>query len=160
MTDNQTLQQNESLTKKVLRLIFILIFVNAVGAVGGGFMTPTSMKWYHTMSLSPLTPPDYVFAIVWPVLYMMMGISMFLVWHKASPRFFALQLMCTLLWPFVFFYMHHIGIALGVIVALIVFLGLTIKTFYPASKTAAVLLIPQFLWCLFAFYLNAHLLLG
>ena len=90
----------------------------------------------------------------------MIKISMFLVWNKASPRFFALQLMCTALWPFVFFYLHSVQGGIGVIIALIVLLVLTIKTFYPVSKTAGLLLVPQLLWSFFALYLNSAILWG
>ena len=160
MADNQIRTQNETIFKKTLRLIFLLICTNAVGIVGGSFMTEANMTWYKSLPLPSLTPPDYVFAIVWPVLYILMAISMFLVWHKASPRFFALQLICTALWPFVFFHLHSIVGGVGVILALIVLLGLTIKTFYPVSKTAGLLLIPQMIWSFFALYLNSAILWG
>lgn len=160
MTDNQTVQKEDTLLKKVFRLIFLLVCVNAVGVVGGSFMTEESMMWYKSLPLPSLTPPDYIFSIVWPILYVLMAISMFLVWNKASPRFFALQLMCTALWPFVFFYLHSVQGGIGVIVALIVLLGLTIKTFYPVSKTAGLLLVPQLLWSFFALYLNSAILWG
>lgn len=160
MTDNQTIQKEDTLLKKVFRLIFLLVCVNAVGAVGGSFMTEESMMWYKSLPLPSLTPPDYIFSIVWPILYILMAISMFLVWNKASPRFFALQLMCTALWPFVFFYLHSVQGGIGVIIALIVLLLLTIKTFYPVSKTAGLLLVPQLIWSFFALYLNSAILWG
>ena len=160
MTDNQTIQKEDTLLKKVFRLIFLLVCVNAVGAVAGSFMTEESMMWYKSLPLPSLTPPDYIFSIVWPILYILMAISMFLVWNKASPRFFALQLMCTALWPFVFFYLHSVQVGIGVIIALIVLLVLTIKTFYPVSKMAGLLLVPQLLWSFFALYLNSAILWG
>lgn len=160
MTDNQVVKTEEALLKKVARLIFLLVCVNAVGFVGGSFVTRENMMWYKSLPLSSLTPPDYVFSFVWPILYILMAISMFLVWNKASPRFFALQLMCTVLWPFVFFHLHSVIAGIGIIIALIVLLSLTIKTFYPVSKTAALLLIPQLIWSMFALYLNSAILWG
>lgn len=158
MTDKN--QSQPSVYIKALRLLFILICVNAVGFVGGSFVTPDRLAWYRTLPLSDLTPPDWMFSVVWIVLYFLMAISAFLTWNKASPRYFALQLATTVLWPFVFFYLHSVIGGVFVILAMLVFLAMTIKTFYPVSKTAAFLLIPQFLWGLFALYLNGIILIG
>ncbi len=143
--------------KKGFILFFLLLVVFSVSFVSGAFITPDRLNWYKTLPLSSLTPPDIVFSLVWTVLYFLMAISAFLVWNKASPRYFVLQLIANGLWPFLFFYMHSPIAGLIDILALILFVGLTIKTFYNVSKTAAGLLLPLFIWILFAFYLNAHI---
>ncbi len=153
-------QKSESIYVKAGRLFFILVFVYAVCFVSSLFITRDRLNWYRSLPLSSLTPPDYLFGVAWSILYLLMGISAFLVWNKASPRYFALQLICAGLWPFVFFFLHSIIGGLIIIALMIVFLGLTIKTFYPVSKTAGILLIPQLVWAIFAFYLNASLLIG
>lgn len=140
------------------RLFFILLFVFVVGFVGSSFVTPTQLAWYHQLPLSVLTPPDWLFGAMWSFLYFLMAIAAFLVWEKASPRYFALQLICTALWPFVFFYLHSIIGGIIVILALLLFVGLTIKSFYKANVIAAVLMVPTFLWGLFALYLNSSIL--
>ncbi len=141
------------------RLFFILAFVYAVGFVGSLFVTPDRLNWYRSLSLSPLTPPDWVFGAVWSLLYLLMALAAFLSWEKATPRYFSLQLICTGLWPFVFFYLHSVVGGIIVILAMLLFLGLTIKSFYKTCVISAVLLVPQFLWGLFALYLNSAILL-
>ncbi len=144
--------------KRAGRLFFILAFVYAVGFIGSCFVTPDALNWYHSLPLSRLTPPDWMFGTVWSILYLLMAIAAFLVWEKATPRYFSLQLICTGLWPFVFFYLHSIVGGIFVILAMLVFLALTIKSFYKANSIASALMIPQFLWGLFALYLNSSIL--
>lgn len=148
---------NREIFQNACKLLFLLAIIFSIPIISQGFTTVDRISWYHSLPLSPLTPPDYTFGIVWTALYFMMAISAFLVWGKTSPRFFVLQLICNGLWSFVFFYLHAPKSALAVIGALLFFLFLTIKQFYKTSKIAAYLLIPTFLWCLFAFYLNGYI---
>lgn len=140
-----------------LKLLFLLALIFLIPAISRGFITYDRMNWYQSLPLSSLNPPSYVFGITWTVLYILMAISAFLVWGKASPRFFALQLICNGLWTFVFFYLHSPIGGLLVTIALLFFLFLTIRQFYRVSKTAGYLLIPTFLWGLFALYLNGYI---
>ncbi len=158
-----TLNEHHSSDMKLLwkragRLFFILLFVYAVGIVGSSFITQDRLNWYHTLSLSPLTPPDWAFGAAWSLLYLLMSIAAFLSWEKTTPRFFALQLVCTGLWPFVFFYLHSIIGGIVVIIAMLIFLALTIRSFYKTCQIAGILMVPQFLWGLFALYLNSYIL--
>lgn len=147
----------KEILKNGFRLFFLLVLVFLIPAISSGFITYDRMNWYYSLPLSPLTPPQYVFGIVWSVLYILMAVSAFLVWGKASPRFFVLQLICNGLWTFVFFYLHAPLGGLVVTLVLLFFLALTIKEFYKASRKAAILLAPVFIWCLYAFYLNAYI---
>lgn len=153
-------KETPSLALRTARLVFLLVCVCALGFVSSLFITPDALGWYHSLPLSRLTPPDMLFSLVWIILYVLMAIAAFLVWNKASPRFFALQLICAAFWPFVFFYLHSVAGGAVVILAMVVFLALTIKVFYPASKVAAFLLVPQLIWGVFALYLNCALLFG
>ncbi len=150
---------NKEILKKAFRLFFLLCFVNAVGYVGGGFVTPDRINWLYGLNLPPLMPPAIVFGLVWPILYLCIAISAFLVWGKTSPRNFALQLAFNGVWPFAFFYLHSPIGGLIVILLLLIFLVLTIKQFYPVSKSAAFLLIPYLIWVVFASYLNGYIAL-
>ena len=87
-------------------LFFLLFLVFLISGLSGSFITFDRLNWYKTLPLSSLTPPDVWFSIVWSVLYFLMAISAFLVWDKASPRYFVLQLVTNGVWPFLFFYMH------------------------------------------------------
>ena len=152
--------QEKSILKRGGILFFLLVIIFSIPYATRGFMTFDRMNWYHTLPLSGLTPPDFVFPIVWTILYFLMAFSAFLVWEKASPRYFVLQLITNGVWPFLFFYLHNPTAALIDILFMIVFVALTIKTFYKVSKMAAYLLIPLFCWIVFAFYLNAHIVLN
>ena len=137
-----------------IRLFFLLFLVNTIGYIGGTYMTPETMQWYHSLQVSSLTPSDWVFPIVWTFLFSLMAISAFLVWGRATPRWFVAQLMANMLWSFSFFYLTNPTLAMGVIFLMLFFLFLNIYTFGKVSKLAAWLLVPTFLWSLFALYLN------
>ena len=120
-----------------------------------------NMEWYNALAKSALTPPPYVFQIVWPILYFLIAASLFvfLIKSKASYRYlgiipFLLQLFLNLLWSPVFFEMQNIYGALLILSLLIFATIATIITFYKASKISAWLLAPYFVWLLFAWYLN------
>ncbi len=145
--------------KKIIRLLFLIGIIFTIPAITRQFMTFETMIWYHKLPLSPLTPPDYWFSIVWSVLYLCMAISAFLVWDKVSPRYFVLQLAFNGMWTFVFFYLRQPFTALVVLSLLMIFLSKCIRPFYQASKTAGLLLVPLWLWSAFALYLNAYIVI-
>ncbi len=147
----------QHIIKKGVILFFLLAIIFSIPFATRGFMGVDTMNWYHSLPLSPLTPPDMTFPIVWTILYFLMAISAFLVWDKASPRYFVLQLITNGLWPFLFFYLRKPTFALIDVIIMILFIILTMKTFYKASKTAAYLLLPLLCWSIFACYLNAHI---
>jgi benzodiazapine receptor len=134
----------------------------------GSFATRSSFtSWYAHLSRPSFTPPDWTFGVVWPILYVMMGISAFLIWNmginrrqvKVALGVFALQLILNGLWTPIFFGLHLIGVALVEIVMMWVAILLTIFTFWKVSKPAALLLLPYILWVSFAVVLNASLFL-
>ena len=148
--------QNKILKRGCI-LFFLLAVVFMVSFTSSLFITPDRLNWYKSLPISSLTPPDIVFSAVWTVLYLLMAISAFLVWEKVSPRYFVLQLIANGLWPFLFFYLHNPKAALVDIIVMIIFVFLTIKTFYKVSKPAGLLFIPLVLWSFFALYLNGHI---
>jgi len=121
-------------------------------------------KWYEKLNKSPYTPPDYIFRIVWTILYSMMAISFYLVWSnkKCFPFcnpliLFIIQLIFNLAWTNLFFVRHKPKWALIDIVLMKVFTLLTLLSFYKISTTATILLIPYYFWLSFAFYLNLYI---
>lgn len=146
--------------RKAFRLFFLLCLTNAIGFISSGFMTPDTVNWYNTLNLSPLTPPDYVFPMVWSTLFILMSFSGFLCWGKTSPRPFVFFLACILLWPFTFFYLRSPLWALFVLLGYLLFGFITFKCFIKTSKTAGYLFIPTLLWGLFALYLNSYIVLN
>ena len=134
----------------------------------GSFATRNSITtWYAQLSRPSFTPPDWTFGVVWPALYVMMGISAFLIWNKGIERrqvkvalvVFALQLILNGLWTPIFFGLHLIGLALMEIVILWAAILMTILSFWKESKMATLLLLPYILWVSFAVVLNAGLFL-
>lgn len=117
--------------------------------------------WYDLLIKPPLTPPAWIFAPVWAILYIMIFVAFAIYAIKPYSGnkswgyiVFFIQMLLNLCWSPVFFYFHNIGMALAVIIIMDVFVILNIIEFFKVSKTAGLLLIPYFLWILFATYLN------
>lgn len=146
--------------QNALKLLYLLAMTNAVGFIGASFMSADSLNWYETLVKSALTPPDFVFGVVWTTLYFMMGFAAFLVWGKVSPRYFVLQLAMNLIWPFAFFFLRATLSSCFIILFMLYFLYKTIKDFGRVSKAADYLMMPTFLWALFALYLNVFIVVN
>lgn len=119
------------------------------------------LNWYYTLNHPPLTPPSWVFAPAWTILYFLIFISLILFAFKKSLKpktwgyvLFFSQLILNLFWTPVFFVMHNMGFALALIILLDILVILNIKEFFEISKPAAYCLIPYLLWIIFATYLN------
>ena len=125
-------------------------------------MTEFDNTWYNSLNKSILTPPNIVFRVVWPILYLMMGVS-FLLYINAECTYlgcilFYLQLAYNITWSKQFFGDKNILNAYITLNLLCLTLTLTIYNFYYTNKTSAYLLIPYYIWCLFALYLNYYIL--
>lgn len=151
--------QKKSVWYQVAELLFLLVMVNSIGFIGSLYMTPETLNWYHQLNISPLTPPDWVFGMVWSVLFFLMALSMFWVWGRASPCWFAIQLLLNMLWSFSFFYLRSPLLAEIVLIGLIFALIMNIYSFGKVSRISGLLLIPTFVWSLFALYLNTYIIL-
>ncbi len=122
--------------------------------------------WYYSLNKSPITPPAEVFPVVWSIIYLMIAISLFLYvkdgfkQEKIVPlAVFSIQIILNLLWSPVFFDSHDIKLAFIIIIFLIISVLVNIVLFHKASKIAAYLLIPYFLWLIFAAYLNFEIVI-
>ncbi|MBQ3784965.1 MAG: tryptophan-rich sensory protein [Alphaproteobacteria bacterium] len=141
--------------QRIGQFIFLVFLVNLVGYIGSSYMTADTMVWYHQLPASFLTPPDYIFGIVWSFLLFLQAIAAFLVWGRATPRYFVLQLALNMLWSFSFFGLRNPTAALVVVIFFILALIMNIRTFGRELKVAGWLIIPTLLWALFALYLNS-----
>ena len=134
----------------------------AAGFVGSLFTIPSIPTWYALLAKPSFTPPSWLFAPVWTLLYVLMGISFFLVWQKnfkgadrnTAIGVYALQLGLNILWSIAFFGWHSPFAGLIVIALLWLSIAATIAVFYRVSKNAAWLLLPYILWVSFASLLN------
>lgn len=118
--------------------------------------------WYNELNKPALSPPSWIFSPVWLILYItiLLALITFIVkptWQKKSSGYswFIIQMLLNLLWMPAFFILKNVGLALAIIILLDISVFLTIKSFYSVSKLASRLLIPYFIWILFATYLNA-----
>jgi benzodiazapine receptor len=133
-----------------------------VGAVGGSMTARAVTHWYLGLHAPPGTPPTWVFAPVWFVLYVTIGVAGWLVWRRlgaASPlRLWGWQLAANALWAPAFFGLHSPAAAAAVMVVLLLLIGMTIRSFRRVHRIAAMLMVPYGVWCLYAAYLNAGFL--
>lgn len=147
------------------KLSYIAISVGICLLIGflSGFATQSSVHdWYPTLNKPSFNPPNWIFAPVWTVLYILMGIAAGLVWSKGFHHIwvktalyhFGFQLLFNALWSILFFGLKDPFWALLIILILLMLILLTIKWFKVVSATAAYLLIPYFLWVCFATLLN------
>ena len=144
-----------------MKLLYSLVITVGVGAIAG-FATACNIGgWYATLSKPWFNPPNWIFGPVWTLLYILMGIALFLIWSQPPSLYrsnslwlFFIQLLLNFLWSFLFFYFHKIGLAFVDIVALLIFIVLTIFSFSRLSKKAAWLMLPYVCWVSFATILN------
>jgi len=138
--------------------IFPLVLAALI--LGGFASSNTSMDvWYQSLSKSSLNPPGYVFGIVWPILYVLMGISAYRTF-ELTKRMFFIQLIFNTGWSWLFFAFQMPVIAL-LNIWLLIFLNVVIvKIMYKADKFSGIIYIPYVLWLLFASYLNLFIVLN
>lgn len=130
--------------------------------LGSLVTTPSIDSWYAGLNKPFFNPPNWLFAPVWTILFILMGIAAYLVWKngesdqdvKRALKFYFSQLVFNFLWSFIFFYLHLPLIAFIDIVILWVLIFLTIKNFKNISANAAYLLYPYLIWVSFASILN------
>lgn len=132
-----------------------------IGAIAGLFTSSSIESWYSKLNKPSFNPPNWIFGPVWTLLYVLMGISVYLVWTSESVSgsslaitLFLIQLLLNFLWSFLFFYFKNPFIAFIEILLLLVMIIVTTIQFYPISTTAALLFIPYILWVSFATILN------
>lgn len=124
-------------------------------------------QWYKNLKRSRLSPPSYVFGIVWPILYTLMFISLIILWtnKKCYPycepiTYFLFQLFFNITWTNLFFNLKKPLWAFVDLCITLIFTLITYKKMMKFSKTAAYLLVPYILWLSFAFYLNAFIVVN
>jgi len=133
-----------------------------VGFLGSVFTMPSINTWYAALNKPIFNPPNWIFGPVWTALYILMGISVYLILRKGlrnrrvilATSLFGLQLLLNLEWSFIFFGSHKLPLAFTEILFLWFAILLTIIYFYRLSKTAGWLLVPYLLWVSFAAVLN------
>lgn len=133
-----------------------------LGAIAGMFTSQSVPDWYAALNKPAFSPPNWIFGPVWTLLYILMGISFFVVWKQKVSKLrnlaisiYFLQLLLNFAWSFIFFYFNMIGLALVEIVLLWFTIILMLVLFYRIKPMAAYINIPYLLWVSFAGVLNA-----
>lgn len=148
-------------------LLISLAISLGVGALSA-LVTSDSMMQYDNMYKPPLSPPAWLFPIVWTILFTLMGIAAYLIYvsetekekKSAALRIYAIQLAINALWTIIFFNLEAYILAFAWLLLLWYLIFLTIKAFNEINTTAARLLIPYLLWVTFAGYLTLAIALN
>jgi tryptophan-rich sensory protein len=119
-----------------------------------------NLNWYDSLQKSNLTPPNYIFSVAWSILYIMIFSSFFIYLFSKNRTnnigviLFVIQLIFNLSWAPIFFKLKNPKISLFVIIILWGLILSTLSYFHKVSPLASYLLIPYFIWVVFATYLN------
>jgi tryptophan-rich sensory protein len=146
----------------IIKLAISLVIPLAVGSISGIVTAQSVSTWYASLNRPSFAPPNWLFGPVWTSLYILLGISFFIIWKQNSSKernraiaVFLLQMFLNFGWTFCFFYFKIIGLAL----VEIIFLWITIVTmlflFYKIKPVAAYLNFPYLFWVSFATVLTA-----
>jgi len=148
---------------RILLLVLSVGICYTAAAIGSYFTGMTVNTWYAGLVKPSVAPPGWVIGAVWTVLFLLMGISLFLVLEedRSSPvvrqgiGLFAVQLALNVLWSYLFFGLTSPALALGEMLVLGVAIAATIRQFLKISRAAAYLLVPYIVWVSFATLLTA-----
>ena len=147
--------------KSVLKFIWSFFIVGIAAYFCSTFSRYGVDTFYEGLQKAPLTPPNMVFPIVWPILYALMIISYYIILKvvpfknlKKSAALFLGQLVLQIIWSWLFFYQAYFLYAGIVIVLMIITVYLMIKEFAVYDKTAAYMQYPYLIWLIFAAYMN------
>jgi len=147
--------------KNIVKNLLVVLFPLLVGLVSA-ILAPTTQSTFSTLLKPPLSPPGWLFAPVWTVLFLLIGTSRYLVIESEGYQenklkidfWYYLQLFFNFFWTIIFFRWNLIAFAFVWILFLLISIIMLIKNVYKVNKVSAYLLIPYFIWVAFASYLN------
>ena len=135
-------------------------------AIPLAFLIKDSIPLYAALPKPLFAPPGWLFPVVWTILYILMGISSYLIYTSGSPHSqnalttYAVQLVLNFIWPLVFFNMQNYLFALIILILLWITVFKMIRQFSVINPLAAKLQIPYIIWLTFAAYLNLAIYLA
>ena len=145
-------------------LALFIIACELAGVIGSIFTIQSIPTWYASLIKPPFSPPNWLFAPVWTLLYALMGIAAFLIWEKkrgaqkqsatAALNMFGAQLVLNVLWSVLFFGLRSPLLGVLSIIPLFLTIALAMRQFHPIDKRAFWLMVPYILWVGFASLLN------
>jgi benzodiazapine receptor len=148
-----------------IKFVISITICQFAGIIGSIFTAPSVTNWYVTLEKPDFTPPGWIFAPIWVIMYFLMGISLYLLWisktkdNRKAFTVFAIQLILNASWSFLFFGLKSPLYGLIDILFLLAAIILTILFLYKISVLATALLVPYLVWVVFAAVLNYNILL-
>jgi tryptophan-rich sensory protein len=147
------------------KLVIALLLPQLAGLLGSLATTQAISTWYVTLNRPSFAPPNWLFAPVWTLLFILMGIAFYLIWEKSvtesqkklkdqAIKLFLIQLVFNTLWSIIFFGQQLLFLAFVEIIILWILILLTILKFKKINPLSAYLMIPYLLWVSFASVLN------
>lgn len=143
-------------------LAFWLAVTFAVSLAGSAVTLPEIPIWYAVLAKPSFTPPDWLFGPVWSVLYILMAVAVWRISNAANrtarrwaTALFVVQLVLNAIWSPVFFGLEAPRVGLAVIVALVIFVAVTLIAFWRLDRPAGIMFIPYLAWVCYATALNA-----
>lgn len=152
--------------KSLILILTVTYFSSAIA----GYVTRLNIDpWYQSLNKLSFSPPNWIFGPVWTILYALMSIAIWVVYEKTKSsdlnfskkilKIYFYHLIINFTWSFVFFYYHLIFAAFINIIFLIAAIVILMVLYFPKSKISFVLMIPYFVWVIFAAILNFGLYL-
>ena len=151
---------------KITRILVVVVTCLAIGYFSGMVTRSAIITWYPTLVKPSFNPPNWIFAPVWSMLYIMMGVAAGLVWNRIDHEketvknaliFFAVQLGLNALWSFLFFGLKNPLLAGVEIIVLWLMIYETYTKFAKINSIAGYLFLPYLLWVSFAMVLNGSI---
>ena len=147
--------------KNVTDMLIFVIAAELAGAVSSLVSGGNFGAYYDTLIKPPLSPPGWLFPVMWAILYALMGISAYLVYSSDSINarpallLWGIQLFVNILWSPVFFGLKSFGGAVAVVIVMLALVAAMIIVFFRTDRCAALLQIPYLIWTAYAAYLSA-----
>ena len=141
---------------------FVIAAIGIAVMVVGRYFSSSGQQFYQTLNRSALTPPGWVFSVVWPVIYLLMFIATVYIWNnfERNRTFWAIivllvmNILVNVSWPYLFFNQQQIFLALLAAIVIELNLMALIPLIATQNVWVSLLLVPYALWTLFAIYLN------
>ena len=145
------------------KTLLICIAIPLAVGILAGIITRSAMDDFSALDQPPLSPPSWLFPVVWSILYVLMGISLYLAVTSGAPQrklstafaLFAAQLFFNFFWSIIFFGFGAFEIAFAWLCILLALIVITTVRFWRINKWAGILMLPYIAWVTFAGYLNA-----
>lgn len=155
---------------KNFKSLILILTVTYLSSAITGYVTRLNIDpWYQSLNKLSFSPPNWIFGPVWTILYALMSIAIWVVYEKTKAndlnfskkilKIYFYHLIINFTWSFVFFYYHLIFAAFINIIFLIAAIVILMVLYFPKSKISFVLMIPYFVWVMFAAILNFGLYL-